>query len=172
MSLIDDAIVYAAQCHGAVEQRRKYTGVPYILHPLEVMQIVASVPGHTEEMLAAAVLHDVVEDTDVSIADVYKRFGREVHDLVWALTDQCNIGNRAARKAAEAERLSWISPQAQTIKYADLIANTASIVEHDKDFARIYLREKQQLLTVMNQGDAKLWRRAMFICIDALENLE
>lgn len=156
--MIDHAILFAAEAHKG--QTRKYSkDLPYIVHPIEVMALVSTVP-HTSAMLAAAVLHDVVEDTEISIADIYKEFGREVHDLVWALTDQCLQGNRAPRKLAERDRWSRQSAEAQTIKLADLISNTASIVEHDPKFAKVYLQEKRELLKVLKQGDFVLWLRA------------
>lgn len=155
--LIDQAIIFAAEAHRG--QRRKYTGLPYIIHPIEVMTIVATVE-HTEEMLAAAVLHDVVEDTRFKITDIYRHFGQEVHDLVWELTAQGRGGNRKARKQAEV--LRWIrqSPDAQTVKLADLISNTASIVEHDPGFARLYLEEKDALLGVLIDGHPALHEQA------------
>ncbi|MEO0828837.1 MAG: hypothetical protein AAFY03_00050 [Pseudomonadota bacterium] len=71
------------------------------------------------------------------------------------------MGNRAARKAAEAQRLSQISPDAQTIKYADLISNTNSIVERDKGFAKVYLAEKDAILKVMRDGNPELLKAAL-----------
>src|SRR3546814_17882649 len=59
--LVSKALAYAAAAHGSIDHVRKYTGEPYIQHPIEVMEIVSSVP-HTEYMLAAALLHDTIED--------------------------------------------------------------------------------------------------------------
>ena len=157
MELLDRAIVFAAKAHAG--QLRKYTGLPYITHPIDVMVIVSTVE-HTEAMLAAAVLHDVVEDCDHTIGEIYRTFGQEVHDLVWALTDQHTLGNRAARKTAEAHRWIIQSAEAQTIKLADLISNTSSIVEHDPNFAKVYLAEKRFLLQNLGKGDQILWERA------------
>ncbi|HET8688145.1 MAG TPA: hypothetical protein VFM18_16035, partial [Methanosarcina sp.] len=61
----------------------------------------------------------------------------------------------------------YASPQAKTIKLADLIDNTSSIVEHDKDFAKIYLAEKKLLLEVLHDGDMKLWLLAQDILMCA-----
>jgi guanosine-3',5'-bis(diphosphate) 3'-pyrophosphohydrolase len=156
--MLDAAILFAAEAHRG--QTRKYNpSLPYIVHPIEVMSIVATVP-HSPEMLAAAVLHDVVEDTDVGISDIFKTFGQVTHDLVWAMTDQNSQGNRATRKAAECERWSRQLPSAQTIKIADLISNTSSIVEHDPKFAETYLAEKRQLLNSLTLGSPTLWSRA------------
>ena len=83
--MLERAIQFATQAHKG--QFRKYTGEPYITHPLAVMEIVKGVPGHTPEMLVAAVLHDVVEDTDVSLMEIQEEFGDAVSDLVLHLTD-------------------------------------------------------------------------------------
>lgn len=157
--LVARAQSFAADAHGGIAHTRKYTDEPYINHPIEVMEIVRGVE-HTDEMLAAALLHDTVEDTPVTQEDIEREFGPIVAKLVHELTDQCTEGNRFARKAAEAERLGTISSQAQTIKLADFISNSRSIVEHDPGFARVYLREKLQALAVMKNGDPGLYQMA------------
>lgn len=156
---LDQAIAFAAVAHAG--QVRKYDGLPYITHPLRVMTILKNTAAIvTEDQLVAAVLHDVVEDTPVSIETIERRFGSGVAALVFDLTDQCHVGNRAARKALERQRQAAISPQAQDVKLADLIDNTASIALCDPNFARIYLKEKQALLEVMTEGDAALYQMA------------
>src|SRR5580765_8807774 len=80
------ARVFATAAHAAVGQVRKYTGEPYINHPAAVAEIVRAVP-HSEAMLAAAWLHDVVEDTKVTYADIKAEFGEDVAVLVNWLTD-------------------------------------------------------------------------------------
>ena len=67
--MIKKARQFAQQAHAAFDQRRKYTGEPYIVHPAEVARLVASV-SNDEAMICAAWLHDVVEDTEVTIAEV------------------------------------------------------------------------------------------------------
>lgn len=153
MSRLDEAISFAAIAHAG--QLRKYSTLPYIVHPIEVMQIVATVP-HDEAMLVAAVLHDVVEDTPVGPETIYRRFGEDICTLVQELTEVSVPGNRRVRKDAEVARLAQISARGQTVKLADLISNTKSIVEHDPNFATIYLREKAKLLCVLTKGNATL----------------
>jgi guanosine-3',5'-bis(diphosphate) 3'-pyrophosphohydrolase len=159
--LVSRALAFAGDAHASVQQIRKYTGEPYINHPVEVMGIVKGAAHYTDVMLAAALLHDTIEDTPVTFEDVLAAFGPEVAAMVLDLTDQCHEGNRAARKAAEARRLGTIPPDAQTVKLADIISNTASIVAHDPGFAMLYLREVLAVLEVMRQGDAGLYARAM-----------
>lgn len=142
-------------------QQRKYTREPYIVHPLEVMEIVQTVTDN-EVMLAAALLHDVVEDTAFTLEEIYTEFGKEVADLVNELTDKSQLedGNRALRKAIDRDSLANASAAAQTIKLADLISNTKSITEHDPKFAKVYLAEKRLLLKVLTKGHAILLDRA------------
>ena len=161
MIMVERARVFATAAHAAVGQVRKYTFEPYIVHPAEVAGIVATVP-HTNEMLAAAYLHDTVEDTGVSIVDIQKEFGNEVASLVGWLTDvsKPEQGNRAVRKAIDREHTAMAPAAAQTVKLADLIANSRSILAHDPAFARVYLEEKRMLLEVLTRGDATLMAQA------------
>ena len=160
------ALLFATAAHAAVGQVRKYTGEPYIVHPIEVAGLVESVSGHTVEMVAAAYLHDTIEDTQVTIDIIVQEFGTEIANLVLWLTKvgEAEHGNRAARKELDREYLAQAPADAQTVKLADLIANTRSIVEHDPKFAEVYLREKLALLQVLKKGDHGLWVRAYSMC--------
>ncbi|NQZ53242.1 MAG: HD domain-containing protein [Piscirickettsiaceae bacterium] len=164
MSLIRRAKRFAEERHGEINQIRKYTGEPYITHPAAVAKIVASVK-HTDEMIAASWLHDTVEDTRATTEDIYDLFGSEVGYLVQCVTDVSKLsdGNRAVRKALDRNHIAQASAGAQTIKLADLIHNTLSIVEHGGDFAKIYLAEKRLLLDVLRDGDKDLWARAYWL---------
>ena len=167
--MIERAALFSRAAHQAVGQRRKYTGEPYWQHPVAVAEIVSAVEAVTPEMIAAAFLHDVLEDTDVTPMDIKECFGQRVAILVQELTDQFTdpeMGNRAHRKALERDRLAEISPEAQTIKYADLIDNTGSIVARAPGFARVYLAEKRQLLEVMEGGDQALRRKAWSVLVE------
>ena len=158
MNVVHKAQVYAMAAHAAVGQKRKYTGEPYIVHPAEVASIVASVEGATEDMIAAAWLHDVIEDTDCTFTDIHMAFGIDIATLVGWLTDvsQPHDGNRAHRKAIDREHSASAPAAAQTIKLADLISNSRSIMKHDPAFAVTYLEEKRMLLEVMTKGDREL----------------
>ena len=157
MEMVEKARVFATAAHAAVAQLRKYTNEPYIVHPAEVVSIVRSVP-HTDEMVAAAWLHDVVEDTGVTIEVIRAEFGEKVAELVGWLTDvsRPEQGNRATRKAIDRAHTAMAPADAQTIKLADLISNTRSIMSHDEKFAKTYLEEKRMLLEVMTKGDSTL----------------
>lgn len=149
------ALVFATAAHAAVGQRRKYTGEPYIVHPVAVADLVRSVL-HTSDMIAAAYLHDVVEDTQVEIDTIRMMFGRQIADMVDWLTEPRWIGNRKTRKISECRRLALAPTSVKTIKIADLIDNTKSIVANDPDFAKVYLMEKANLLNSLNGGDNRL----------------
>lgn len=159
---IESAKVFCLASHASVGQLRKYTGEPYHLHPFEVADTVADTEYCTEEMIVAALLHDVVEDTQVSLDVIARQFGLVVAAYVEQLTDvsKPEDGNRAARKAIDLAHTAKASPQAKTIKLADLISNSRSIVERDPEFAKVYLAEKRALLEVLKEGDPTLYRIA------------
>lgn len=161
MLAVYSAEVFATAAHAAVGQRRKWTGAPYIMHPEAVVKIVQTVEWHTYEMVCAAWLHDVLEDTQVQTSDIDRFFGGEIGTMVYRLTDTGHeAGNRAKRKAMDRQRLAESSREVQTIKVADLIDNTPSIVTNDPDFAKVYLREKRALLDVLTLVDVGLVDRA------------
>jgi (p)ppGpp synthase/HD superfamily hydrolase len=169
-TILEQVRDFADQAHG--EQTRKYTPERYIEHPLRVMAIVRE---HTADipMQAAALLHDVLEDTPVNkqaITDFLQglmpaqEVARTVH-LVEELTDvyvKANYPkwNRRKRKGKEQERMEKTSGDAQTIKYADIIDNSAYIAKQDPEFAKVFLRECKALLKKMTKGNQELLKRA------------
>ena len=145
--------------HAGVGQFRKYTGEPYGYHCIEVYSLYAAHAENEEAVAMACLLHDVIEDTKITAADLQIRFGSEVTLLVTEVTDVFTgpeHGNRAERKAKECARLAGISGRAQSIKLADLISNTRSIAKHDPKFAITYVAEKEALLKVLTRGHPKL----------------
>lgn len=170
--VVDKARVFATAAHSAVDQRRKYTGEPYINHPRIVYELVRSVTDDTAT-LAAAWLHDVVEDTKVTLEDIRLEFGDEIYALVADLTDvsRPEDGNRAVRKAMDRDHIAGADPKAKTIKLADLIDNTRSIVARDPSFAKVYIREKRALLEVLMEGDNRLFAMAHELLVDAESGL-
>lgn len=158
--LVSEAAHFALASHAG--QVRKYTGLPYFTHVYDVAKLVAE---HTAdaEMIAAALLHDTVEDTGVTPEQLTRHFGDNVSTLVVELTDvytEPHHGNRTQRKTLEAARLATISARAQSIKLADLIDNTHTIAALDAKFAHTYLDEKQRYLSVLTNGDLRLYNRA------------
>lgn len=159
--LVNKAFTFASAAHAAVGQTRKHSGAPYIVHPVEVCAIVSTVEDHTPEMLAAALLHDTVEDTEVSHELIEAMFGKVVMNHVHWLTDisKKSDGNRKTRKAIDRAHTHAAPRQAQTIKVADLIANMRDIGEQDPHFAVVFMKEKRLLLEGMN-ADEKLMKAA------------
>lgn len=166
-SLEFEARLHAAYWHR--NQKRKYTGEPYIVHPAEVVSLVRQVP-HTEEMLAAAWLHDVVEDCEVTFDQIVQACDHDVMTLVVDLTDvsKPEDGNRAKRKAIDLRHIALYGcPQSWTIKLADVISNSRSILANDPNFSKVYLPEKRALLEVLKDGDPTLWAMADKICMES-----
>jgi len=157
------AMMFARGVHGL--QRRKYTNNPYEDHLAEVAGIVATVAplDLADLMVSVAWLHDCVEDQDVTVTQLRAEFGDAVADGVRLLSD-LEKGNRAERKALSRARLADAPGWVQTIKCADIISNTSSIVMHDPAFARVYLEEKRLLLDCLTEADPRLltlaWMRA------------
>lgn len=160
-SLEEQARRYATKAHADAGQRRKYTDEPYIVHPAAVAELVRSVTDN-EAMLAAAWLHDTVEDTPSTLLDIENFFGADVARLVGMLTDseQPAAKNRAARKVAHFQHTAQASADAQTIKLADIIDNTRAIVHYDPHFSRIYLVEKRVQIALLKEGNSDLWQQA------------
>jgi (p)ppGpp synthase/HD superfamily hydrolase len=162
MTLAFEAMKFAREIHK--DQRRKYTGNPYVDHLAEVAGIAMSVgwrePAvHPDVFMAVCWLHDSIEDQNVPMADLCARFGGDVAKGVMLLSD-LEEGNRATRKSASRERLAAAPGWVQTIKCADLLSNTSSIVQHDPKFAVTYLGEKRLLLNVLTQAEPRLLQLA------------
>ena len=161
---------FAEEAHG--DQMRKYSKEKYIVHPVRVMELCRAYSDKLN-VLAAALLHDVLEDTPISKEEMFEflrgvmSYGQaeKTLKLVVELTDvyikeDYPHLNRDQRKAKETARMAKISADAQTIKYADIIDNTTDIVQHDPSFARVYMREARTLLKVMMKGNKDLWKLA------------
>ena len=172
MNNILKAIEFARRAHEG--QKRKYTGEDYVWHPIEVATIV-STAEHNEDMLVAAILHDCIEDCDISLVQIDKMFGKNVGFHVNKLTDVSihhKELNRAQRKALDRAWISDAWASTKTIKLADLISNSKSILQYDEKFARVYLNEKKLLLDVLTEGDTMLWLQANDIVTKGLKQLE
>src|SRR5205085_12157373 len=166
------------------KQLRKYTPERYIVHPVRVMEMCKEVTNDTT-ILAAALLHDVLEDTQVTREEI-KNFLITVMDekhaqrtltLVEELTDvyvksKYPHWNRRKRKEKEAERLEKTSLASQTIKYADIIDNCIEIVIQDPEFAKKFLLECRDLLKKIDKGDKRLYQRAFETVNDCINQLK
>ena len=128
-SLLDRAIIFAVKAHAGTERRGK--GFPYIVHPLEAVEIVATMTSD-QEILAAAALHDVVEDTDVTVDQIRAEFGDRIASLVAAESDTFEDGvseedSWHARKRAAIDRLANASHDAKIVALGDKLSNMRAI---------------------------------------------
>ena len=133
-SLLDRAIIYAVRAHAGTERRGK--GFPYIVHPMEAVEIVATMTAD-QELLAAAALHDVVEDTDATVEDIRAEFGDRIAELVASESDTFEEGvseedSWHARKKAAIERLARSSHDAKIVALGDKLSNMRAIA---RDYA-------------------------------------
>ena len=127
--LLDRAIKFAVDAHHNTERRGK--GFPYIVHPLEAVEIVATITPD-QELLAAAALHDTVEDTDVTVEQIRAEFGDRIAELVHAESDQFTDGvseedSWHARKQAAIDRLAAASHDAKIVAMGDKLSNMRAI---------------------------------------------
>ena len=166
---------FVKEQHG--EQVRKYTNEPYWTHLVSVAEIVSK---YEPDGIEIALCHDLFEDTNcnehhllVHLQKMGYSFSERniickgVVDLTDVYThEKYPSSNRNDRKRMEAERLGAISKLPQSVKYADLIDNTASIVKYDKGFAVKYLQEKIRVLDKMRNGNINL----LIDCCHTLKN--
>lgn len=158
-----DAMAFARHAHA--HHLRKYTENPYVDHLAEVAGIAMAAGWHNaqihpDKLMAVCWLHDCVEDQGVDPAELEKLFGVDVMAGVLMLSD-LETGNRTERKAASRRRLHASPGWVQTIKVADLMSNTSSIVKHDPKFAVTYLEEKRLMLAVLDKADPSLREMAV-----------
>jgi (p)ppGpp synthase/HD superfamily hydrolase len=118
-TLIDQAIELAARAHAG--QRQEADDTPFISHPLEAAALLRH-RGLSDDVLAAAVLHDVVENTDVDLTEIRERFGPRVAELVQALTDDETLEDYHEQKADLRRRVVEAGPEAAAIFAADKVA--------------------------------------------------
>lgn len=163
---------FAREAHGSVAHRRKYTDEPYHVHPERVAKLVATVTSDAE-VIAAAWLHDVLEDVSPKNSKfneiaIRQLFGDRVLQLVSEVTDVSKLenGNRAKRKSIEREHLAKASDDGKTIKLADLIDNIIDISEYDPNFAKVFKKEAVLDLQYLQAGYTHLYNRLRQLLLD------
>jgi len=168
MNIILKAAAFARQAHA--EQRRKYNDRPYIQHPARVAGRVAAHPRATEAMVAAAFLHDVVEDTPHTLEEVSAEFGLEVARLVAELTNPSKGSKapRRERKQLDRDHLAQVTLEAWIIKLLDRIDNLQEMVDAPGNFRRKYCEESRLLADVISDADPELKAELL----DSIERLE
>ena len=148
--LLDRAIVFAVRAHAGTERRGK--GFPYIVHPMEAVEIVATMTTD-QELLAAAALHDTVEDTDVTIEQIRAEFGERIASLVAAESDDVVEGvseedSWHSRKQSAIDRLARASHDAKIVALGDKLSNMRAI-------ARDYSVQGDALWNIFHAKDPK-----------------
>lgn len=157
MSIILAAARLATQAHEG--QKRKYTGRDYIEHPARVAGRVALQPNAREDMVAAAFLHDTLEDTQATDADILVATNADVLHLVRGLTNPSKGRKdlrRDERKAMDREHLRWTSWDVKIIKLIDRIDNLLEMSGAPWDFMALYAQESLLLAEVIGDADSKL----------------
>ena len=149
-SVLDRAIIFAVKAHAGTERRGK--GYPYIVHPMEAVEIVSTMTKD-QELLAAAALHDTVEDTDVTIEQIREEFGDRVAELVASESDEMPAGvseedSWHSRKQAAIDRLAKASHDAKMVALGDKLSNMRAI-------ARDYAVKGDALWNIFHAKDPK-----------------
>ena len=149
-SLLDRAIVFAVRAHAGTERRGK--GFPYIVHPMEAVEIVATMT-RDQELLAAAALHDTVEDTDTTVEQIREEFGDRIASLVASESDTMPEGVSEEdswhdRKQAAIDRLARASHDAKIVALGDKLSNMRAI-------ARDYAQQGDDLWNLFHSKDPK-----------------
>lgn len=186
--LVIQAREYAKAAHESIDQRRNHTNLPYITHPIAVARIVAGTSMaqgvHGPEAVAAAMLHDVIEDVvrhkdrpeadrERMMLEIKSRFPFLVVKHVLEVTNVATHadGNRATRCQINKQHIIEASPLGATIKYADINHNVHDILEHDPQFALTYLPEKADVVFSAAQGDHDLRMQTVALLIKSMESL-
>jgi len=156
MSLIIRAAALAARAHSG--QKRKYTGFPYITHPARVAGMAGILPGVTEEMVAAAYLHDVLEDTNVTRHEIEAETNTQVGFYVDCMTNKSKGTGlpREKRKQMDRDRLATMPVEVKKIKLLDRIDNLREMTDSPADFKALYAEESLLLLQAIGDGDSDL----------------
>lgn len=164
-NIIAIAYKFASKAHGG--QKRKDTDDGFFVHPLRVCRGVRQYAGSTEEMVIAAILHDVLEDTNVMAEEIEERFGSKVAQLCIELVNPSikhSSLSRVERKAIDREHLKTVSREAKIIKLFDRIDNVTDLRKvHPKrmGWALIYLEESWLLAEVLKDVDESLYRELL-----------
>lgn len=158
-SLVADALEKATEAH-AGQVRNGSSGMAYIEHPQAVAALLAE-HRHGDEVLAAALLHDVVEDSETTVEELRQRFGEPVADLVAALSDDESIDDYRARKDEHRERVRRFDGDALAIYGADKLTNASTLrraLEREGDAVAGEFKVPLELKLDAWEGDAKMLR--------------
>lgn len=180
MNLVEKAEMFATAAHKGAKHKRKITGIDYIIHPKEVADFtrhymnILDISENRDEAIAAAWLHDTIEDTGILRHDIERWFGPETSSYVAMLTDDKDVEDREERNLMAMKRLSGAPIQVQIIKAADVTSNFEDIrrshMNSDprlqfKNFER-FINEKTAILNSL------CWIRESAVVYRLLQNFE
>lgn len=173
-SRIEKARVFARQAHDSIGQRRKYSDEPYWKHTERVAARVEFFKG-SEEMIIAALNHDVIEDVSpeapgFGLHDILKYFGPIVAKYVIDLTNVFTkasfpAANRKTRHKWEAQRLSLVSDEVKIVKLSDRLDNVLTIPMDG--FGKLYAEETRELVEAVRVTSGK-WKRASDMLVEEI----
>lgn len=159
-NVIIEAIEVASHYHR--NQTRKFSGEPYIKHPLRVADILMFYGETDPEVLSAAILHDTLEDTELTHSVLEAKFGARVTRLVDETSYFPSPGLTRKEKLVEfCEKLKDISSEGATIKVADILDNCSDLLEKNHEFAKVFFPEKLVMLDHLKQANPKIWEYAV-----------
>ena len=131
---IIDACEFAADMH-KYQRRKGYLRIPYINHPIKVCKLIADCGEIETNLMVAALLHDVIEDTNASPTDITERFGIDVTKIVLEVSDNMNLPEME-RKELQVIKAPDLSHYAKIIKIADKICNMNDILNYPLYWSR------------------------------------
>lgn len=172
-SLTEHAKAFATKAHRQIGHRRKLSNKPHEAYLKAVAQLVASVTDDPE-MIAAAWLHDCVEDTPITVDELEQRFGRGVATLLEELSNvsRPSDGDRTTRAAKDLAHLQQASPRAKTIKLATLIEGARGLASQEPASALLLIAEMQSLLQALQEGAPRLLKQATDVLHRCAKELE
>ena len=164
-TILRNAVEFAIFAHAG--QVRKYDGEPYVVHPIDVCEILYTAGETDTDLLVAALLHDVVEDTHYSVGDIEEMFNPVVAHYVAGLTaPSIMIKSVATRKHSKQVDLEFLIQQCdavKTIKIADIISNTKDWHNFTESYCVIYVGEKSKALSHIGYANKTLTEHALSV---------
>jgi len=157
--LVRSALEQARADH-AGQTRNGSGGMPYVEHPITVAARLEEL-GYRDEVLAAALLHDVIEDSDTTLDELREKFGEDVAGMVGALTDDEALDSYRERKAEHRERVAAADAEAMAIYGSDKLTNVTTLraaYEDEGDAVRDEFKVPIELKTEIWEADLALLR--------------
>jgi (p)ppGpp synthase/HD superfamily hydrolase len=166
---MEDIIAFATQKHEG--QVRKLSKDPYIVHPINVANILKAL-NEKDDVVKAAYLHDTIEDTNTTFEEINEKFGKKVADLVQELTSNRSAIKEEGKAQYLAKKMNNMSAEALTIKFADRFDNISDLNDFDIEFARRYLKETEFILAHLKRKLNKNQQRLYNLIIERVKNAQ